>query len=172
MMSENPATPQLAAFAAHVIDANRSAGRRIAVAESCTGGMVCAALTDIAGSSDVFEQGFITYSNEAKIVALGVNPDIIDTFGAVSTAAAWAMACGALDKSHADIAVSITGIAGPGGGSEKKPVGTVVFGVAKRGQDKDDGQTSKMLFIPAPDSDARRSIREQAAAYALELLLP
>ncbi len=171
-MAKPPPISPLEALAAQVIDANRVAGRRIAVAESCTGGMVCAALTDISGSSDAFEQGFITYSNETKIAALGVNPDILDTFGAVSTATAWAMACGALDNSDADIAVSITGIAGPGGGSEKKPVGTVVFGRAIRGQDKDDGQTEKQFFTPEPGIDPRRSIRQQAAAYALGMLLP
>jgi nicotinamide-nucleotide amidase len=155
-----------------VIAQNRTADRRVAVAESCTGGIVCAALTDIAGSSDVFEQGFITYSNEAKISALRVSPDIIDTFGAVSTAVAWAMACGALDVSGADVAVSITGIAGPGGGSDRKPVGTVVFGLARKGEDRDDGRTFKEFFEPEAGTDARRSIREQAAAYALRLLLP
>ncbi len=171
-MTKTSTTSALETLAARVIAANTAAGRRIAVAESCTGGMVCAALTDISGSSDAFEQGFITYSNEAKIAALGVNPDIIDTFGAVSTATAWAMACGALDKSDADIAVSITGIAGPGGGSEKKPVGTVVFGLAIRGQDKEDSQTAKQFFVAQPGMDARRSIRQQATAYALEMLLP
>ena len=114
-------------LAARVIDANRAAGLTIATAESCTGGLVAGALTEIAGSSDVVDRGFVTYSNEAKQESLGVSLDIIDTFGAVSIAVAWAMAQGALKHSHADIAVAITGIAGPGGGSEKKPVGTVVF---------------------------------------------
>jgi nicotinamide-nucleotide amidase len=165
-------TDVLATLAQAVIVQNRTAERRVAVAESCTGGMVCAALTEIAGSSDVFEQGFITYSNEAKVSALRVNPDIIDTFGAVSTATAWAMACGALDVSETDVAVSITGVAGPGGGTERKPVGTVVFGLARKGEPRDDGHTFKELFVPEPGMDPRRSIREQAAAYALRLLLP
>jgi len=119
-------------LAAKVVDANRKAGRRVAVAESCTGGLVAAALTEIAGSSDVFECGFNSYSNEAKHKMLGVSDDLLDTFGAVSIAVAWAMAQGALEKSDCDVAVAITGVAGPGGGTEKKPVGTVVFAKARR----------------------------------------
>jgi nicotinamide-nucleotide amidase len=169
-------SPELIALASRVIAENRAAQRTISVAESCTGGLVCTALTHIAGSSDVFEEGYITYSNEAKIRSLKVNPDIIDTFGAVSTATAWAMACGALECSDADVAVSITGIAGPSGGSDKKPVGTVVFGLAVKGQSRDDGITRKMLFVPEIGrkmyQDERTSIRQQAAIYALELLLP
>ena len=103
-------------LAAQVIDANRAAGLTIATAESCTGGLVAGALTEIAGSSDVVDRGFVTYSNEAKLEALGVHLDILDTFGAVSVAVAWAMAQGALKYSHADVAVAITGIAGPDGG--------------------------------------------------------
>ena len=113
--------------AREVVEANRKAGRRIAVAESCTGGLVSAALTEIPGSSDVFEAGYVTYSNAAKISELKVSEDVVDTFGAVSVATAWAMARGALAASDADVAVAITGIAGPGGGTPSKPVGTVVF---------------------------------------------
>jgi nicotinamide-nucleotide amidase len=116
--------------ARQVIDANRAAGRRIAVAESCTGGLVCAALTEIAGSSDVFEAGYVTYSNAAKASELNVSSEVVETFGAVSVATAWAMARGALAASEADVAVAITGIAGPGGGTPTKPVGTVVFACA------------------------------------------
>ena len=101
--------------------------RTVALAESCTGGLVSAALTEIAGSSAVLDRGFVTYSNEAKHEALGVANDIIETFGAVSIACAWAMARGALARSDADIAVAISGVAGPDGGSALKPVGTVVF---------------------------------------------
>ena len=159
---------ELIAAAARVIDANRAAGRMVAVAESCTGGLVCAALTEIAGSSDVFERGYVTYSNEAKMEAIGVSSDILVTFGAVSIAVAWAMAQGALRHSHADIAVAITGIAGPGGGSEKKPVGTVVFARAVRGQDPDTMVADVRHF-----GDLGRSeIRRQAALVALELLMP
>ena len=109
------------------IEANRAKGRRIAVAESCTGGLVSAALTEIPGSSDVFDSGFVTYSNEAKQNVLKVSQDVLETFGSVSIAVAWSMAQGALARSGADVAVAITGIAGPGGATGKKPVGTVVF---------------------------------------------
>ncbi len=160
--------PDLIAAAARVLDANRALGRMVAVAESCTGGLVSAALTEIAGSSDVFERGFVTYSNEAKLEAIGVNQDILVTFGAVSIAVAWAMAQGTLVHSHADIAVAITGIAGPGGGSEKKPVGTVVFARAVRGGDPDVVVADVRHF-----GDLGRSeIRRQAALVALELLMP
>ncbi len=151
-----------------VVDENRALGRRIAVAESCTGGLVCAALTAIPGSSDVVDVGFVTYSNAAKMRALGVNQDILSTFGAVSIATAWAMAQGALDRSEADVAVSITGIAGPGGGTEKKPVGTVVFARARKGADPDDVIADTKTF---PD-EGRGAIRVQAALVALELLMP
>jgi nicotinamide-nucleotide amidase len=110
-----------------VVEANRKAGRTVAIAESCTGGLVCAALTEIPGSSEVLDAGYVTYSNEAKAADLHVSADVVETFGAVSVATAWAMAQGALESSNADIAVAITGIAGPGGGSPGKPVGTVVF---------------------------------------------
>jgi nicotinamide-nucleotide amidase len=159
---------ELIAAATRVLDANRAAGRMVAVAESCTGGLVAAALTEIAGSSDVFERGFVTYSNEAKMESIGVNQDILVTFGAVSVAVAWAMAQGALRHSHADIAVAITGIAGPAGGSEKKPVGTVVFARAVRGDDPDRVVADVRNF-----GDLGRSeIRRQAALVALELLMP
>jgi len=156
-------------LAARVIAANAAAGRTIAVAESCTGGLVGAALTEIAGSSRVFDRGFITYSNEAKQEALDVPADLIDTFGAVSVAVAWAMARGALKHSHADVAVAITGVAGPEGGSEQKPVGTVVFAVARR-DDPPDAANAEMKLLPA--EAGRAGIRHQAALVALELLLP
>jgi nicotinamide-nucleotide amidase len=151
-----------------VLSANRAADRRIAVAESCTGGMVCAALTDIAGSSDVFSAGFITYSGHAKKTQLEVSGEILETFGEVSLATAWAMAAGALAKSDADVAVAITGIAGPGGGSEKKPVGQVVFARALRGQDPDDYFTQRVQF----QSTDRAAIRHAATLFALDLLQP
>jgi nicotinamide-nucleotide amidase len=160
--------PELINAARHVVEINREMGRRIAVAESCTGGLVSAALTAIAGSSDVFEVGFITYSNEAKQTVLNVNDNILDTFGAVSSATAWAMAQGALDKSTADIAVAITGIAGPDGGSAQKPVGTVVFARALRGNNPSDVIADTKQFGDL----GRAGIRIQAALTALELLLP
>ncbi len=118
--------------AAALLDKCRARGFKIATAESCTGGMVAALLTSIAGSSDVFDCGFVTYSNEAKIGMLGVSPEIIAEFGAVSRECALAMAHGAILKSAATLAVSITGIAGPGGGSAAKPVGLVHFACARR----------------------------------------
>jgi len=159
---------ELVSLAREVIEVNRKLGRRIAVAESCTGGLVSAALTEIAGSSAVFEAGFITYSNEQKMALLGVSGDVLDTFGAVSIATAWAMAQGALDRSGADIAVSITGIAGPDGGSELKPIGTVVFARAERGEDSENVVADLRRF---PDT-GRGGVRLQAALCALELLLP
>src|SRR5579875_1637340 len=128
--------PEELVEAAHkVVEANRAAGLRVVTAESCTGGLVAAALTEIAGSSDVVDAGFVTYSNEAKVELLGVSEEVVETFGAVSIAVAWGMAQGALARSNADVAVAITGIAGPAGGSERKPVGTVVFARARRGAD-------------------------------------
>ena len=173
-MTETPEPSQtllpdvLVSLARRVIEANRALNRRIAVAESCTGGLVSAALTEIPGSSEVFEAGFVTYSNELKHDVLGVSDDVLDTFGSVSIATAWAMAQGALVKSRADIAVSITGIAGPGGGSEMKPVGTVVFARAEKGNDSENVVADLRRF---PD-EGRASIRLQAALCALELLLP
>lgn len=159
---------ELVAKARKVIQANRAAGLRIATAESCTGGLVCSALTETAGSSDVFEAGFVTYSNEAKIDVLKVNEDVIDTFGAVSVAVAWAMAQGVLKRSSADIAVAVTGIAGPDGGTPNKPVGTVVFARARRGADPGEITADCKEF----GNLGRGGIRLQAALCALELLMP
>jgi nicotinamide-nucleotide amidase len=106
---------------------------RIVTAESCTGGLVAATLTEIAGSSDVFERGFVTYSNDAKQMMLGVPAALLEQFGAVSRQTAEAMASGALANSPADLAVAITGIAGPGGATEEKPVGLVHFAACRRG---------------------------------------
>lgn len=159
---------ELVAAARRVVEENVAAGRRVAVAESCTGGLVSAALTEIAGSSDVVEAGYVTYSNEAKIAALGVSADLVETFGAVSIAVAWSMAQGALARSGADVAVSVTGVAGPGGGSERKPVGTVVFARAEKGRDAADVHAIRRDF----GDQGRGGIRLQATLCALELLLP
>jgi nicotinamide-nucleotide amidase len=167
-VTENLLPDELVTLARRVIDENRAAGRRVSVAESCTGGLVSAALTEIPGSSDVFDAGFVTYSNEAKTALLGVASDVIDTFGAVSLATAWAMAHGAVAKSRSDVAVAITGIAGPSGGSDRKPVGTVVFALAKAGDDPEDAITDQRDFGDL----GRAGIRLQAALCALELLLP
>jgi nicotinamide-nucleotide amidase len=154
--------------AREVVEANRKAGRRVAVAESCTGGLVSAALTEIAGSSDVFEAGYVTYSNGAKIAQLKVSEEVVETFGAVSVATAWAMARGALAASDADVAVAITGIAGPGGGSVQKPVGTVVFARAERGADPAKIVADQKYF----EEKTRSGVRLQAALCALDLLMP
>ncbi|MCB1424665.1 MAG: CinA family protein [Zhengella sp.] len=120
-------------FAAAVLDAARARGMMIATAESCTGGLIIGALTDIAGSSDVVDRGFVTYSNQAKQDMLGVSEDTLTAHGAVSAETATEMAAGALARSGADLAISVTGVAGPGGGSDEKPVGLVWFGLAKDG---------------------------------------
>ena len=170
-MTDSPAAASLlpsvlAEAAARVIALNRVAGRMVAVAESCTGGLVAAALTEVAGSSAVLDRSYVTYSNSAKQQMLGVSADIIETFGAVSIATAWAMAQGALLRSDADVAVAITGIAGPDGGSASKPVGTVVFARALRGSDEI--MTDQIVF----EDTGRAGVRLQAALMALELLLP
>lgn len=167
-MSDTLLPPELIAKAREVVGANRAAGRRIAVAESCTGGLVSAALTEIAGSSDVFELGLVTYSNAAKMDHLHVSRDVLETFGAVSVATAWAMARGALGVSSADVAVAVTGIAGPGGGTPGKPVGTVVFARAERDGDPTKIVADQKLF----DGSSRAEVRRQAALCALELLMP
>lgn len=157
------------AAASAVVAANRDAGLTVALAESCTGGMVSAAITDVPGSSDVLQAGYVTYADAAKQRLLRVSPDIIETFGAVSVACVWAMARGALEQSGADIAVAVSGIAGPGGGSASKPVGTVVFGRAVRGEPASDIHAQQVVFDAA---GGRATIRRQATLFALGLLLP
>ena len=167
-MTDSILHPDLVALARRVVDENRRMGRTIALAESCTGGLVSAAITEIPGSSEVFEASFIPYSNEIKQELLKVSQDVLETFGSVSIATAWAMAQGALARSHAHVAVAITGIAGPGGGSAQKPVGTVVFARAERG-----GNPKQVVADMKQFEDTGRSgVRLQAALCALELLLP
>ena len=144
-----------------LLDLARKHGLRIATAESCTGGMVAAALTDIAGSSDVFDRGFVTYSNAAKIAMLGVSDETLATHGAVSEPVAREMAEGALTRSGAGLAVSVTGIAGPGG-SEFKPEGRVCFGVATG----DTVRTETVEF----GALGRAGVRKAATEHALGLL--
>jgi nicotinamide-nucleotide amidase len=159
--------PELTALAQRVVDENRAIGRKIALAESCTGGLVAAALTEIDGSSAVLDRGYVTYSNEAKMECLDVASDIIETFGAVSIACAWAMAKGALTHSNADIAVAISGVAGPGGGTDLKPVGTVVFARVETGEDGEpEGELERF------EDKGRAGVRYDAAMTALNLLLP
>lgn len=167
-MSAAILSDEVVALARRVVTENIAAKRKVAVAESCTGGLVCAALTEIAGSSAVLDRGFVTYSNEAKQQMLGVSTDILDAFGAVSPATAWAMAQGALEHSEADVSVAISGIAGPDGGSEIKPVGTVVFACAHRNQAEETINAEQRRL----DGQDRATIRLQATLVALELLLP
>ena len=152
-----------ATLAEAVLARHRRAGTKLATAESCTGGAIAAALTDIAGSSDVFERGFVVYSNEAKTELLGVPAALIARHGAVSHEVAAAMAAGALAHSRADLAVSVTGIAGPGGGTPTKPVGLVYIGCAGRG-----GVPSVERHVFAGD---RAAVRAATVQRALELLL-
>lgn len=161
----------IADLAARVVAENAALGRKVTLAESCTGGLVAAAITEIAGSSAVLDRGFVTYSNEAKMEMLGVARDIIDTFGAVSIACAWAMAKGALDRSRADVAVAISGVAGPGGGSPQKPVGTVVFARVIRNA-VGDPEGELKFFDGGEGPGGRAEIRRQATLCALELLRP
>jgi nicotinamide-nucleotide amidase len=167
-MSDSLLPEQLIEAARKVVAANRAIGRKIAIAESCTGGLVAAAITEVPGSSDVLEASIVSYSNEAKQALLKVSSDVLETFGAVSIATAWSMAQGALEVSHADVAVAITGIAGPGGGSAKKPVGTVVFARAEKGGDPSEVVADRRQFGDL----GRAGIRLQAALCALELLMP
>ncbi len=154
-------------LARRVVEENLAQCRRVALAESCTGGLVTAALTEVPGSSKVLDRGFVTYSNDAKLELLGVSSEIIETFGAVSIACVWAMAKGALERSQADVAVAISGVAGPDGGSDLKPVGTVVFARVTRGEiGEPEGELRNFGDV------GRAEIRRQATLCALELLLP
>lgn len=148
-------------LASDVLDACKAKDLRVATAESCTGGMVSAALTDIAGSSAVVERGFVTYTNTAKTEMLGVREATLRAVGAVSEEVAREMALGALVNSDADLAVSVTGIAGPGG-SEFKPEGRVCFGIASRGG----CQTETIEF----GALGRANVRDGARNHALSLL--
>ncbi|MCB1367497.1 MAG: CinA family protein [Rhodobacteraceae bacterium] len=148
--------------AARILDLARAQGKRITTAESCTGGMVAAALTDIAGSSDVFDCGYVTYSNAAKMRLLGVRPETLERFGAVSEECAAEMAEGALAGSGVDIAVSVTGIAGPGG-SEFKPEGRVCFAAAAKGR----ATVCETIEFGAT---GRANVRLASTAHALGLL--
>ena len=156
-------SPALIGRAAALLDGYRGRGWRIATAESCTGGLVAGLLTEIAGSSDVVERGFVTYSNEAKVGLLGVPGELVAEHGAVSDPVARAMAEGALLRSNAHVAVSITGVAGPGGGSARKPVGLVHFGIAAEGRPA--GHLERRY-----GDLGRSAIRLAAVEDALELL--
>lgn len=148
--------------AVEVLEACRKRGAKVATAESCTGGLIIAALTDIAGSSDVVDRGFVTYSNAAKMEMLGVRAATLEATGAVSEETAREMAKGAHDLSEADIAISVTGIAGPGG-SEHKPEGRVCFGLAMTGQPT---LTETVEF----GALGRETVRQRTVEHALTLL--
>jgi len=148
---------------AALADALRARGWRLATAESCTGGLIAAACTSIAGSSDWFERGVVTYSNEAKTELLGVPAALIARHGAVSEAVARAMADGALQRAGVDLAVAVTGIAGPGGATPGKPVGTVWLGLAQR------GSPTRATLLQLDGS--RADVREQTVDHALHALL-
>jgi len=146
-----------------LLDALREQGLKLVSAESCTGGLICACLTEIPGSSDVLERGFVTYSNAAKSEVLDVPEAMIETHGAVSEEVAGAMAQGALAHSRADIAVAVTGIAGPGGGSEEKPVG-LVFIAAKR-------RDAQLVHMCCRFGDiGRGAVRERTVDEAFQLV--
>jgi nicotinamide-nucleotide amidase len=150
-------------LANRVLAAFRAKGLKIATAESCTGGLIAATLTAVAGSSDVVDCGFVTYSNDAKTELLGVPETILARVGAVSEEVARAMAEGALTRSHADISVAVTGIAGPGGGSSEKPVGLVHLSGARR-----DGTVCHEQHVYLGNRD---DVRQQTVETALTLLL-
>ncbi len=150
-------------IAQEVFEALLKRNMKLATAESCTGGMVAAAITDIAGSSEIFDRGFVTYSNAAKVEMLEVPFDLISQFGAVSEEVAIAMAQGAMLRSGADIAVSITGIAGPGGGSDLKPVGLVHFAMAMR--------ETTVSHVQRFGNLSRAEIRNCAVKFAFEIVL-
>lgn len=155
-------TEPLAELATRALAECRAHGLMVATAESCTGGMVAAALTEIAGSSDVVERGFVTYSNDAKAGMLGVPMPLIDTHGAVSAEVARAMAEGALSHSTASVSIAVTGIAGPGGATATKPVGLVHFAASRRGA----ATVDERHVLPGD----RAAIRRRAVAIALRMI--
>lgn len=153
---------ELQALADRFLKACAASNIMAATAESCTGGLIVATLTDIPGSSAVVDRAFVTYSNDAKIEMIGVAPSTLDAHGAVSMQTAQEMAAGALARSHAAIALSVTGIAGPDGGSDEKPVGLVWFGLAVKGKPV---VAEKMIF----ENRGRDFIRRETARHALEM---
>jgi nicotinamide-nucleotide amidase len=155
--------PHLLALAESVAQAARAKKMRIVTAESCTGGLIAACLTEIPGASDILDQGFVTYSNDAKMSRLGVSPQTLQEHGPVSAITALEMAHGALHASTADIAISTTGLAGPSGGSAKKPVGLVHMAIARRSDDSSHGQQN--IF-----TGDRTEIRLKALESALTAL--
>jgi nicotinamide-nucleotide amidase len=148
---------------ARLLELARAKGAIIATAESCTGGLLAGAITEVAGSSDVFDRGFVTYSNAAKVQFLGVDPELIEAHGAVSEQVAQAMADGALARSEATLTISVTGIAGPGG-SDHKPEGRVCFGLAGRGRST---RTQTVEF----GALGRSAVRQAAVTHAIGMMI-
>jgi len=157
-------THRIWALAQAIVDKAGAEGMLVATAESCTGGLIAGALTDVPGASAVVERGFVTYSNEAKVEMLGVPMKTIERYGAVSGPVARAMARGALKNSRADVAVSVTGIAGPSGGTDRKPVGLVWFGLA---QANGVARVERRVFA----AGSRDFVRTKATETALHLML-
>lgn len=157
-------SPEMLVSAESVLSACRKHGLKLATAESCTGGLIVGALTEIAGSSDVVDRGFVTYSNQAKVDMLGVAPAVINRHGAVSAAVALAMVEGALKFSGAHVAVATTGIAGPGGGTEQKPVGLVYIAAHRSGAEP----VVQRFNFSGPSRD---SVRQDAVREALRILI-
>jgi nicotinamide-nucleotide amidase len=158
----SPFPDEIRALSTQVLERCRVAGLTIATAESCTGGLVAACLTEIAGSSDVVERGFVTYADAAKVELLGVARATLERHGAVSVETAGEMLAGAMARSPADLAVAITGIAGPGGGSAEKPVGLVFIGVQRRGRSP---RIERHVFV-----GDRAAVRKASLERALRLL--
>ncbi len=156
-------TDRMISDAADLLDALRQLGLTVATAESCTGGMIAGTLTEVAGSSDVVDRGFVTYSNEAKQDMLGVAPAMIREHGAVSEPVAIAMAEGALRNGRADVTVSVTGVAGPGGGTDTKPIGLVHIACARRGRPT---LHQRHLFA----NRGRGAIRQETVAQAFRII--
>jgi nicotinamide-nucleotide amidase len=156
-------------LARRVLDACLARKLKIATAESCTGGLIAGALTENAGASEVFERGFVTYSNEAKQELLGVKPELIAAHGAVSDETVEAMALGALERSRAQIALAISGVAGPTGGTASKPVGTVYFALAQA--DRPVRLVQKRFSSPEGPAFTREEIRKLSVIFGLQMLL-
>lgn len=150
-------------LAATVVEALKLNGLRLTTAESCTGGMVAEAITSVSGASDVFDAGFVTYANSAKSELIGVSKEILEQFGAVSEPVAAAMSEGALKAAHADVAISITGIAGPTGGTAEKPVGMVCFGLSRLMNGQIHTETKTEYF----GNLGRDNVRQKAKSVAL-----
>jgi len=164
-MSDCPTEAEIDALATRVLEACRTAGLHATTAESCTGGLIVGALTEISGSSDVVGRGFVTYSNEAKMEVLGVRAATLAAHGAVSEATVREMTAGALRAAgkDADVAVAVSGVAGPGGGSPEKPVGTVWLAVERKGRS---ARAERQLF-----SGDRKAVRKKTVVRALEMIL-